>query len=135
VPPAPVGRKPLRAGHLPLGWRWVLAGVWIVAMGGLGALAQEAFLVDSGPFWLSYDYLPFALPAAAVIALARDSRRAVEWSLLAIAGMAAIGAGDVLSHHRATGLIELAIAASVLVGVVGCALNRATEAPAVDRGE
>lgn len=131
-PPVTVGRKPLRAGHLPLGWRWALAAVWIVAMGAFGALAQEAFLVDSGPFWLSFSYLPFALPAAAVIALGRDSRRAVEWSLLAIAATAAIGAGDLVSHHRATGLVELAIAASVLVGVVGGALNRAADAPPAD---
>lgn len=101
----------------------------LVGVGALGALAQEAFLVDSGPFWLSFEYLPFALPVAAIISLVRDSRRSIEWSALAALGTGLIGAGDLVAHHRATGLVELAIAASMLVGVIGCAFNRAAPMP------
>ena len=128
---APTGplRRPLRAGHLPVAWRWMLAVLWIVVIGALGALGQEAFLVDSGPFWLSFTLLPFALPVAALITILSDSRRVIQWSMLAVAGTGAIGAIDLAKHHRGTGMVEVALAASALVGVLACALNRAVVLP------
>ena len=67
---APPEAAPGDARHgLSVTWRWVLAAGWSVIMSALGAIAQSAFLADTGPFWLSVKPLPFALPVLTLLAL------------------------------------------------------------------
>ena len=102
-------------------------------MSALGAIAQSAFLADTGPFWLSVKPLPFALPVLTLLALVGNWRATLWVSLVAAVGTVGVGIGDLVEHYRAVSVTEFVCGASALLLTLAAALSRprrATPEPA-----
>lgn len=116
-------------GRLSGAWRWTLGLGWCVVLGGLGALAQAAYLVDADPWWLAVKPLPFALPVAVLLALVSDGR----WALpLSVAGALLIGVlavVDAVSGNPVVALGEAVCAVSAGVLTLGASLGRVRPVP------
>lgn len=109
---------------LSVPWRWLLAIAWSVLMSAMGAIAQSAFLADTGPFWLEVKPLPFALPVLALLALVGNWRATMWVSLAATVGTAAIAVGDLVAGNRAVAVTEAVCAAGGLLVTLAGALSR-----------
>jgi hypothetical protein len=133
LPDLPVERDTGGGRHaLSVPWRWILAIGWSVVMGALGAIAQSAFLADSGPFWLAVKPLPFFLPVLALLALVGNWRHTLQVSAVAAVATSAIAAGDLVAGYGLVAATELVCGVSALVLTLAGALSRPprTDAPA-----
>ena len=116
---------PTGARHgLSVTYRWVLAVGWAVIMSTMGAIAQSAFLADTGPFWLGVKPLPFALPVLTLLALVGNWRTTLWVSLAAALATAGVAVGDLVGHHGAVAVTEFVCAAGALVLTAAGALSR-----------
>jgi hypothetical protein len=97
-------------------------------MAGIGVVANAGFLIGNPPFWIDVIVVPFALPVAALIAIAVDWRYALLMSFIAVAGTAVIGLID-LRHARAVGLGELLFALVAFLVTVSALAGRVKPTP------
>ena len=109
---------------LSVTYRWVLATGWAVIMSTMGAIAQSAFLADTGPFWLGIKPLPFALPVLTLLALVGNWRTTLWVSLAAALATAGVAVGDLVGNYSAVAVTEFVCAASALVLTAAGALSR-----------
>jgi hypothetical protein len=109
---------------LSAAWRWTLGLGWCVVMAGIGALAQSAFLVDADPFWFSFKPLPFAVPVAALLALARDGRWSLPFSGLAAAVLVVVAIVDAAQSNPVVAIGEGVCAAGGALLTMGALLGR-----------
>lgn len=124
-------RPPSRLGG---GWRWTLGLGWCVVLGGLGALAQAAFLVDADPWWLVVRPLPFALPVAVLLALVSDSRWALPLSGAAAAVLAVLAIVDAAGGNPVVAVAEAVCALSGILLTLAAVLGRDPVPPGAVRG-
>jgi hypothetical protein len=134
--PAPLGGPPARTVAAPLawsltnGWRTAMLVAWIGVVLGLGAVWYTSRTLGLSTWWLGPEtaprlflvsVVPFVLPVAATVLIIRNRQFLPFAGLLAAAGTAAVGAGDIT---RIPGLaaIEIALAiAGALVSVASLA--------------
>ena len=109
---------------LSVPWRWILAIGWTAVMGALGAIAQSAFLADSGPFWLAFKPLPFFFPVLALLALVGHWRRTLLVSVVAAAATLAVAIGDLAAGYGPVAATEAVCGASALLLTLAGALSR-----------
>lgn len=112
------------AGRLTGAWRWTLGLGWCVVLGGLGALAQAAYLVDADPWWLAVKPLPFALPVAVLLALVSDGRWALPLSATGAAVIGVLAVVDAVRGNPVVAIGEAVCAASGAVLTLAAALGR-----------
>lgn len=113
-------------------YRWVLAIGWAVIMSTMGAIAQSAFLADTGPFWLGVKPLPFALPVLTLLALVGNWRTTLWVSLAAALATGGVAVGDLVGDYDAVAVTEFVCAASALVLTAAGALSRPRRATPAD---
>lgn len=125
---------PLRAGQLTPLWSALLAVGWGLVMAAVVALGTTSSKIGKPAWWVG-DHrpvtftwtwlLPFALPAAALLAASANRRGALALSAMAAFSVAVVGAIDLGEVPGvAAGQLAVALAAALLTVAAGAGLLR-----------
>jgi hypothetical protein len=117
---------PPRPGDLTIGWRAVMAGIWIGVVLGLAAVWNVSVQLGLSTWWLGaraepqppiVRFSPFIAPVLVLLATINQVRYLAWIGLGASFVVAAVGVGDI-GRVNSLAVIELAIAAAAAIGSI-----------------